>query len=209
MNGKSLKEQNKANLILFLAWNVIVLLFVLSFPLYMSDGEEIAKKVLSENGLFMIFSPIILIVLNGLLNSRLKVMVVFWKWRNGLPAHRAFTKYMYSDTRINIEGLKLKHGELPTDPILQNNLWYSISLKLKDEIIITDSHKSYLLSRDMTAISFVFLLVIAIVFLSDIDFKVKVLSSFYYVIQYIVIMIVARNYGKRFTCNVLAIESQT
>ena len=144
MKEKSLKEQNKTNLILFLAWNVIVVMFTLSSPFYLSDGEEIAKKVLSENGLFMIFSPIVLLVFNGLLNSRLKVMVVFWKWRNGLPAHQAFTKYLYSDPRINIDGLKKKHGELPKDPKSQNNLWYGISLKLKDEIIIKDSHKAYL-----------------------------------------------------------------
>jgi len=209
MKEKSFKEQNRNNLILFIAWNVIVLLFVLSSPLYIKEGEDIARNILSEDSLFMIFSPILLVVLNGILSSRLKVFIVFWRWRNGLPGHRAFSKYLFSDSRINIDGLKKIYGELPTDPVKQNNLWYSFLTKNKEKIIVNDSHKAYLLTRDMTAISSVFLLAIAIIFLSSIGIELKLLSSAYFIIQYIVLMIVARNYGKRFTCNVLTIESQT
>lgn len=208
MKEKSLKEQNKTNLILFIAWNVIVLLFVLSSPLYIKEGEDIARNILTEDSLFMIFSPILLVVLNGILSSRLKVFIVFWRWKNGLPGHRAFTRYLFSDSRINIDGLKKKYGELPTDPVKQNNLWYSFLTKNKENIIVNDSHKAYLLTRDMTSISLVFILGIVVISLSNVDNQMKFLSCLYFIIQYLVMMFVARNYGKRFTCNVLAIESQ-
>lgn len=209
MKEKSLKEQNKPNLILFIAWNVIVLLVVLSSPIYLNDGEEIAWRVLSEESLFMIFSPILLIVLNGILGSRLKVFMVFWKWRNGLPGHRAFSRYMHCDSRINIESLIAKHGELSTDPVKQNNLWYSFLNKNKENIIVKESHKAYLLTRDMTAISSVFILGIVVILFSNATNQLKWLSCVYFIAQYLVIVIVTRNYGKRFTCNVLAIESHS
>lgn len=208
MKEKSLKEQNKPNLILFIAWNVIVLLVVLSSPIYLNDGEEIARKILSEDSLFMIFSPLLLIVLNGILSSRLKVFMVFWRWKNGLPGHRAFSKYMHSDPRINKDGLKNRHGIFPADPASQNSLWYSFLNKHKENIIVRDSHKAYLLTRDMTAISSVFILGIVVILFSDAYNQLKWLSCVYFVAQYLVIMTVARNYGKRFTCNVLAIEGQ-
>lgn len=208
MKEKSLKEQNKVNLILFITWNVIVLIFFLSSNFYHTNGEDITRHILSKDSLFTIFSPILLIVLNGILSSQLKVFLVFWKWKYGLPAHHAFTKYIFTDSRINIEGLKDKHGEFPTDPIKQNSLWYSFLKNNKEDTIIKDSHKAYLLTRDMTAISSVFVLSIIVILLSDIDNHMKLLSWVYFILQYLVLMLTARNYGKRFTCNVLAIESQ-
>ncbi len=102
MKEKSLKEQNKINLVLFIAWNVIVLIFSLSTSLYTDSMKDIAVEILSEEGIFMIFSPIIIIVFNGLLSSRFKAAVVFWKWKYSLPGHRVFTKLINTDHRIDI-----------------------------------------------------------------------------------------------------------
>jgi len=156
----------------------------------------------------MVFSPILLVVLSGILSSRLKVFVVFWKWKHGLPGHRAFSKYIYTDPRINIDGLSRKHGELPDDPVKQNNLWYNFLDNNKENVIIKDSHKAYLLTRDMTAIASVFILSFIVILLSNVDSKIRVMSCIYFVVQYLVLMLVARNYGMRFTCNVLALESK-
>jgi hypothetical protein len=208
MKEKSFKEQYKVNLILFITWNVIVLLFSLSSQYYSYKGEDITQHILSRDSLFTIFSPILLIVLNGILSSNLKVFLVFWKWENGLPAHSAFTKYLFADSRINIGRLKDKYGEFPTNPVKQNNLWYSFLTKNKEDTIIKDSHKAYLLTRDMTAISAVFVLSIVVISLSNTHYQMKLLSSAYFILQYMITMVTARNYGRRFVCNVLAIESQ-
>lgn len=205
---KSLKEQNKPNLILFTAWNVIIILIIFSSPLFINDGEVIAQKLLSHESIFMIFSPIIVIIINGLLNSEQKVFLVFWKWKNGLPAHCAFTKYLFLDPRIDLDNLKSKYEELPVNPVKQNSLWYRFLTNNEGNIIVKESHKSYLLTRDMTAMSFVFLLSIVVIFFSNLDIKIKLLSSGYFVFQYFILMLVTRNFGKRFTCNVLAVESQ-
>lgn len=208
MKEKSLKEQNRINLVLFIAWNVIVLILSLSASLYTDSIKNIATEILSEEGLFMIFSPIIFIVFNGLLSSRLKAAVVFWKWKYSLPGHRIFTKLIHTDHRIDINRLEQNYGKIPIDPIEQNNLWYSILQKQKHDIIVKDSHKAYLLTRDMTAISFVFLASIPVILISDVGMKVKVLSAIYFISQYLITMMVTRNYANRFTCNVLAIDSQ-
>ncbi len=208
MKEKSLKEQNKINLVLFIAWNVIVLIFSLSTSLYTDSMKDIAVEILSEEGIFMIFSPIIIIVFNGLLSSRFKAAVVFWKWKYSLPGHRVFTKLINTDHRIDIKKLEQKYGKLPIDPIEQNNFWYGILQKQKDDIIVKDSHKAYLLTRDMSAISFVFLASIPVILLSDAGMKVKVMSAGYFIFQYLITMMVARNYANRFTCNVLAVDSQ-
>ena len=138
---KSLKEQNKPNLILFTGWNVIILLITFSSPLFINDGEVIARKLLSRESIFMIFSPIFIILINGLLNSQQKVFAVFWKWKNGLPAHRAFTKYLFLDSRIDIDNLKIKYGDLPFDPVKQNTLWYRFLTNNENNIIVRESHK--------------------------------------------------------------------
>lgn len=208
MKEKSLKEENKINLILLITWNVIILFFLLSLPFSQNKEQEITQHILSKDSLFAIFSPILLVILNGILSTRLKVFLVFWKWKYGLPAHRAFTKYVFTDSRINIDKLKDKYGELPTDAIKQNALWYSFLNKNKEDTIIKDSHKAYLLTRDMTGISAVFVLSIVVILLSNINHQLKLLSCIYFILQYLAVMTAARNYGKRFVCNVLAIESQ-
>jgi hypothetical protein len=208
MSGKSLKEQNRANLVLFLAWNVVILISALSLSLEINKNKDILDAILSEKGLFMLFSPIILIILNGMLSSNLKVVIVFWKRKFGLPGHIAFSKLLYSDHRININNLSNKYGDLPADPIEQNNLWYKIMQKHKDDIVVIESHKVYLLTRDMTSIAFIFLLSIPVLLFSDIELRYKLFSSAYFILQYLILLIVTRNYANRFTCNVLAKDSQ-
>lgn len=208
MSGKSLKEQNRTNLVLFLAWNVAVLVSALSLSVEINKSKDILDSIFSEKGLFMVLSPIILIILNGLLSSELKAVIVFWKRKYGIPGHKAFSKLIYSDHRIDINNLSNKYGDFPVDPIEQNTLWYKIMQKHKDDIVVNDSHKVYLLTRDMTSIAFIFLLSIPVLFFNNIEIKFKLLASAYYFLQYFVLLIVTRNYANRFTCNVLAKDSQ-
>jgi hypothetical protein len=208
MSGKSLKDQNRTNLVLFLAWNIVILISTFSLSLKIDASKGIVEAVLSEKGLFMVFSPIILVILNGLLSSNFKVFIVFWKWKYGLPGHRAFSKLVYLDPRIDINNLKSKYGGFPIDPIEQNNLWYKILQKQNEDIVVNDSHKVYLLTRDMTSIAFIFLLSIPVLLFNNIEIKLKILTSAYFILQYLILIMVTRNYANRFTCNVLARDSQ-
>ena len=103
--------------------------------------------------------------------------------------------------------IKPKFSPLPKTGKEQNSLWYKIYKKYQDNPIVKKSHKDFLLGRDLTAIAFLFLVFGGILALFIIPNAVK----FYYLIftltQYIVLAIVAQNHGKRFVCNVLALET--
>jgi hypothetical protein len=207
MNQESLKEQNKKHLILFLAWNIIITIVFYSSTFKISGSKSIMDEVVSEKGLFMVFAPILIIVLNGFISSNFKHSLIFIKCKNQLPGHRIFTKYIKNDTRIDEDNLKLKYGELPTNPAEQNKLWYKIYLKHSDKAVIASSHKNFLLTRDFSAVSFLFLLVSPLIFFTDNQLIFKFGYVLYLFVQLIILIIVTQNYAIRFACNVLAVDS--
>lgn len=79
-----------------------------------------------------------------------------FRWRNALPGHRAFSRLVKKDSRIDEEKPKLKLGELPEEPKSQNSLWYSLYKKCSDAITVSEAHKTFLLARDLATVSFVF-----------------------------------------------------
>ncbi len=93
---KSLKEQNEAKLLAFLIINLSILIYV-RFNIEQSIG--------------FISLPIAVHIINGLIDSNYKPMLVFWRIKCPLPGCRAFTELIQNDSRINIESLKRKFGE--------------------------------------------------------------------------------------------------
>ena len=77
-----------------------------------------------------------------------------FRWRNALPGHRAFSRLVKKDSRIDEEKPKLKLGELPEEPKSQNSLWYSLYKKCSDAITVSEAHKTFLLARDLATVSF-------------------------------------------------------
>lgn len=75
--------------------------------------------------------------------------------------------------------------------------------------MIFDSQRNFLLSRDLTGLSFLFLCIYSISaviskFLFEIDFKLLLIYISFLLSQYLILSTVSRNYGNRFACNVLA-----
>lgn len=203
---KSLKSQNNKYLWSFILFNT--LLFLIAFFDYDFRYTTI-KSILDEftlkNGFIIFLSPVVSIVLNGLLTSNQKAVIVFWKIKYPLPSERVFSSMIHNDPRLDLKVLKQKYDAIPTDPIEQRQLWYKIYKKNQNGLIVLDSHKAFLLTRDLCTLAFIFLILFSIVILFS-SSNHKLLFIGYMSIQYLLLSLSARNYGNKFTLNVLAEE---
>lgn len=105
--------------------------------------------------------PLATIILDGIVTSDFKAVLVYWKWRNPLPAHAAFSVHGRKDSRVDMKVLEEEHGPLPTAPAEQNQLWYKLAKATSDRASVDEAHYSWLLARDLTNLSFALLIVSA------------------------------------------------
>lgn len=206
---KRLKNYNKI-LWIFIAYNIAVFICLFSYSKFNLTNLNDIYSLIFKSSIIMSTSIIITIVLNNLITPDFKAKIVFWKIKDPLPGCRIFTELINKDSRIDMELIKEKYGELPTDSFEQNKLWYKIYTKHRFDNMVFDTHREFLISRDLTGLSFVFLVgftILAIIlFKSSLKISIYVL---YLLIQYISIAIYSQNRGYRFAKNVLAIESSS
>jgi len=152
--------------------------------------------------------PVIVLLLVNLLPPDVKAMLVFWKPLGVLPGSQAFTKHGPADPRIDMTALRKHVGVLPTEPAEQNRKWYALSKAVSGEPLVVDSHKAFLLYRDMTALSVALLLLVPIALrVNGVAWGTVGLAAAMFAGQYVVTMIAARSNAVRFVCNVLALHS--
>lgn len=192
---------------LFITVNLTIFLVIAlkrSFNLDNLNGTYNSLRV--EDGLIAAISSLFTFVLNGLLPSNFKATLVFWRIHDTLPGCRVFTDLIDKDYRIEKADIIRKFGKLPTEPQAQNTLWYKIYKENEFDPMIFDSHRNFLLSRDLTGLSFLFLIIYTslAILIFKIGFNVALLYIVFLLTQYIILAIVSQNYGKRFTCNALA-----
>ncbi|MFL0681953.1 MAG: hypothetical protein ACJLTB_02015 [Algoriphagus aquaeductus] len=196
---------NSANI-----WGFFLLnLLIFSACFFGSVLEEIPEQIQSfqiVRGLGILAAPILIFILNGILTSDQKAFLVFWKFRNTLPGHRAFTKYAKIDARVNLDRLVQLHGDLPTDEKEQNKLWYRLYRNNRVETVISKAHQNFLLARDLTSLSFLFLLCSLGMFIVF-NFKPSFIYASIVIFEYLIMMRLAQNHGRKFVRDVLAIES--
>jgi hypothetical protein len=205
---KSLKEQNSKLIWVFFLFNV-VLFYIIGLSQIINFSELEIKSFITVRGVWVLIVPLLLFVLNGIVSSDIKAVLSFWRFKNPLPACRAFSFYADKDDRIDKNFLTSKFGQLPSLPNEQNSLWYKIYKKHQENPVVKKSHKDFLLARDITSVAFLFFFVggISILFLTA--EAVKWIYIIYLLIQFLIFAIVAQNHGKRFVCNALAIETST
>ncbi|MHC0444753.1 hypothetical protein ACWA1F_05055 [Flavobacterium sp. 3-218] len=202
----NLKTKNTPQLWVFLSGNI----FFLCSMFFPAHFEKLVKEfdmmfVIKTLGMFI--APLILFLLNGLLSSHQKAVLVFWKMSNPLPGSEAFSKISRADTRIDREKLKTAHGSLPKKAADQNKLWYKIYKKNSADLIVSESHRAFLLARDLTSLSFLFLIFIGLPILWSEKWPLSFIYFLILIAQYLLVRVGARNRGRRFVANVLAIES--
>lgn len=208
---KLLKAQYQWKLWIFIILNLSILISIhLTNKIDINTTRVVLNRLTLEKGIMLLLFPILTLVLNGLISSNLKSILVFWRIKNPLPGSRVFSEIASSDPRIDISVLERKIDHLPDDPIKQNQLWYRIYKKHQEENVIKDSHKNYLLSRDLTSLSFLFLIIYLLyLIISKLINQSFLLFGAILVFEYVILALTAQNYGKRFVCNVLAEESSS
>jgi len=203
--SKSVKSGNFAWLCTLVTFDAVILAAVVLPEAFASLS---VSTIATLRAISVILLPIIPLLLTNVISQLMKARLVFWRWNNPYPGSRAFSKYVHSDDRINVEKLRKNVGEFPTDPKQQNSLWYELYRRVQHDGAVVDAHRSFLLFRDMSALSILLLILTALAFylfkfgLNDIG-KIALI----FLCQYLLAMMSARVTGERFVCTVLSIHS--
>lgn len=206
----SLKKENRLGIVFFLIANAIIFWLVLTGNYSTTEILKIFKAATPFATGLSVIAPFIAIFVNGLISAHWKTTLVFWEIDYPLPGSKAFTKHMYRDSRIDIQSLKDRYGELPNTPQNENTLWYKIYLKHQSTVQVIESHRSWLLLRDLTTISMIFTATLgASVLLSNVATKVQFYYLGFLTLIYLLMRITAKHYGERLVTNVLAVESHS
>lgn len=203
----NLKAKNTPQLWVLLSANILIICGLI-FPQYLNEITNEFNIFFILKGLGASIAPLLLFLLNGLLSSNQKAILVFWKLQNPLPGSMAFSKLSKEDPRIDRKKLKEIHGSLPKNPTEQNRLWYKIYQKNNMDIVISESHRAFLLARDCASLSFLFIIFIGIPTFFIATWPINIYYFSFLLIQYVIVVIGAKNRGMRFVSNVLAVESK-
>ncbi len=210
--GKSLKDQNRWLIRGYIALHAAVLMFLLAgpdpfIPLVMLTSEANVKSAVPVVVGFILSSLAVLILL-GLMPRGWRDHIVHMRLSHPLPGSRAFTNISQRDSRIDLTVLEARYGLIPSDPTVQNQLWYVIYNEFQDAIGVLDSHRSYLAARDLAWVTWImcvlFSIPIAWRFGVSLEFAGYLISM---VLVAIILSLVAQNYASRFVENVLAVAS--
>jgi hypothetical protein len=207
---KSLKEKNRWSLWIIVAANA--LFFAAVARANAIDIGSLRSLVGHPQKLASLgFTVLIATVLNGVLSTESKARLVFLRWHNALPGHRAFSEYVRSDPRIEPARLeKILGSTFPLDPVDQNRAWYRIYKTVEKEPAVAQVHQDYLLLRDYTGLAVLFFVfngtigLYAISSLRAYGFYLCILFA-----QYVVARQAASHYGVRFVTTVLAHKTAT
>lgn len=203
---KYLKKANLPTISTFLLWNIAL------FLVFSQDKgnfwQSIHRHVLSLkelNSLFIFLTPITLTVASGFIPASWKAVLVFWRIKNALPGCRAFTYLAVKDARINRSEMRKLLGRVPSSPSQQNAIWYEWYKNVEKKTVVRESHKQFLLNRDLSAIAVLFFCFgTFVIFVMDISFARVGIYALVTLFQYLIFSLIARNHGNRFVCNVVA-----
>ena len=159
----SLKTQNIPTLRALLIINAVLCVSII-FGLAIGFHDITARAdVIIDSALLMVVASLATYILTEFLSDDTKAILVFLRVSNPLPGCRAFSNYAVTDPRVDPAVLQKKWGELPTDPIEQNRLWYKMLKKQeKMNAHILENHRVFLLLRDSAALALILTTLVAL-----------------------------------------------
>jgi hypothetical protein len=202
---KYLKGKNVPVVVIFILWCVaLYATFLAESPSFWTDLQGKYATLSKKSGLVVTMMPVLLLTLSGVVSSSVKAMLVFWRVRNVLPGHRAFTRLAARDPRIDLNELKKKMGSLPRAARDQNSSWFKLYKKCGTVPTVENPHRSFLLARDLSVIALIFAIggSVGLAFGSTKRSTLLLYPTVMFV-QYLLLALVARNHGNRLVCNVL------
>lgn len=204
-SSKALKGRNMAWLVATLILDFLVLL-VMTF--HTSIEELTPSKLVFIRASLTALLPIPVLLLSSLISADIKAILVFWRITSPLPGSRAFTVHAPADHRIDLARLKKNVGVFPVSERDQNAKWYGLYKKVDSAPSVVDSHKNYLLFRDIAALSLLLTLLVPVVtHFSGVDTARSLACGAWFLGQYTVAALAARTTGIRFVQNVLALHA--
>lgn len=210
MPGANLKARNALQLTAFLVGNAWFILSV-TLPNWTLPGltsiasDSRLDEWLNRTGLATM-ATVALTVLNNLIPSDWKATLVFWRLKDVLPGHRAFTHFAQVDSRIDVQLLKARMGSWPTHPRDQNAAWYRFLKRHETVPQIGSGHRVFLLLRDGTALVLLLALATVGARLAGATWSTIAIAEVVLILEYLILVIAARNAANRLVSNVLAHE---
>ena len=204
-SSRTLKGRNLAWLVATLVLDVLILV-VLAFPTAIQEMSPTAVAAVRAG--LTVLLPIPALILSSLLSADQKAVLVFWRLKNPLPGARAFSVYAQADHRIDLEKLKTQVGDFPVGAREQNAKWYGLYRQVASDASVADSHKNYLLFRDIAAMSLLLVPALPVaMYMIGVDKTRILISATWFLSQYLVSAWAARTTGIRFVQNVLAVHA--
>jgi len=203
--SKTLKGRNLAWLVATLVLDCLVLL-VWAFPVVVDELTPTRLGAIRASLTTLL--PIPALLISSLISADAKAVLVFWRIKHPLPGSRAFSVHAPADHRIDLEQLKKHVGEFPVDERDQNTMWYRLYKQVGSDPLVVDSHKNYLLFRDIAAMSLILTLAVpSMMTFNGVTWLPILICAGLFLGQYIVSAFSAKNTGIRFVQNVLAVHA--
>lgn len=204
MSRSALKSQNAT-----WVWGVAVAdalaLVAFAFPAVVDQAASWLASGSRLGGAAIV--PVAVLLLTSLVPSDVKATLVFWRIKEVLPGHRAFSIFVQKDSRIDIERLRTVVGQFPEAPREQNTLWYRLFKQVESDAGVSQAHRHFLLFRDLAALSFILMIAAPIVLLMvGAAPEAAKFALWIMVVQYLATATAARFQGERLVCNVLALQ---
>jgi hypothetical protein len=176
------------------------------------DLDQFLDRIKDPRGFVSLGVAISIIVLEGIFANGIKEFLVFWRFKNRLPGHRAFSCIGPADPRIDMEKVKLLFPQgPPMTPEEQNAEWYQLYRQYQDELTVFYAHKAFLFTRDLATLTVVFIPLAAFGhFLFGSYLVMRCYHLLLLLLVFGTISLSAKHYGERFVANVLvaAVTSQ-
>ena len=167
-----------------------------------------AQAALAPGAASLAIIAIVGLILRGVLPSSVRDGLVHLRWRNPLPGSRAFSAIGPRDPRVDMKKLKAAYGPLPRKPGEQNSKFYSIYREFRDEPGVLDAHRSYLLARDLSVVSFFCTITLPFgAWFATGPGRTAIWYGLVLLVVTLVLCIAAKSYGRRFVENTLSVAS--
>lgn len=204
-SSKGLKTRNLAWLVATLVLDVLALL-VLAFHAEVADLT--ADRLAGIRTALTVLLPVPALILSSLISADLKAVLVFWRLKDPLPGSRAFSIHAPADPRVDLALLAKATGEFPETAREQNAKWYGLYKLVDSDSSVVDSHKSYLLFRDIAVMSLLLVPVLPLALNAvGIGAGHILICTAWFLGQYLLTAFAARTAGTRLIRNVLAVHS--
>ena len=201
-----IKSKNRKWLISYLLLHIVIFaMFSSIINFNFIEVDQLFSKLKNPQGFIPLTAAIFIIVLEGIFKNSIKEFFVFWRFKDRLPGHRSFSHIGPSDSRMDMARFTLLFPDgIPEDPKKQNNEWYRLYRNCRDESQVFFSHKAFLLTRDLTSLTVVFVpLAISGHFLLGTNPHMLTYHLLLFLVLFVFISLSSRHYAERFVANVL------